>query len=158
MSLMMEREIRRVLGFLSLWNFKFATHKLVVWVDGLSLYFYLRTVSASRVVVATVYAPNCHRESKLMFQDFLFNLDLITERLSEQSHEFNVVVTGDLNVVLDPDNGQLNRIGSPRERCLTLWQIDCLRRSKLVTHNATSSLGGEGTVGPSWIICLPLHC
>ena len=79
------------------------------------------STSASRVVIATVYAPNCHRESKLMFQDFLFNLDLITERLSEQSHDFVMVVTGDFNVVLDPDNGQLNRLGSPGERSLATY-------------------------------------
>ena len=71
------------------------------------------------VVVATVYAPNCHRESKVMWQDFFLNLDSFIEKSVDSSHEFDILITGDFNLVLDPIKGLLNRGYSSSEVSLS---------------------------------------
>ena len=76
---------------------------------------------AELLVVANIYAPNCHRDSKTMFQDFFHQLDSFTERLDEQSKAFELVVTGDFNVVLDPIRGSLNRNSLASERGLAAY-------------------------------------
>ena len=72
-------------------------------------------MSLHQVVVATVYAPNCHREAANFFQDFYNSLDEVTSDLLLSNETFDVVVCGDFNVVLDPALGSINRTSSRSE-------------------------------------------
>ena len=74
------------------------------------------TQSVDSIVVATLYAPNCHRESHIFFQDFFAQLDEVTQDLALRNEAFNVIVCGDFNVVLNPDTGSVNRTSTRAEK------------------------------------------
>ena len=95
--------------------------------------------SSYKLVVATIYAPNCHNESNVMFQDFMHSLDACTELLVGQGHEFDVVINGDFNVVLDPTVGLLNRASTASERNLARAINNSLNDRGLVEVKASDS-------------------
>ena len=95
--------------------------------------------SLRRIVVATIYAPNDHNESKVTFQDFFYNLDAVLENLSEQSLDFNIAVAGDFNLVIHPDKGSLNRIGTTTERNLATFVQEAFAHRSLLEINPKDS-------------------
>ena len=82
-------------------------------------------------VIATVYAPNCHRESKVMFQDFFHNLDALVADISGQLRDPDIVVTGDFNLVLDAGKGMLNRMFTASESNLSSFVKECFSERAL---------------------------
>ena len=66
-------------------------------------------------IVATIYAPNCHREGQPFFHEFFSNLDEVSSELITQGRAFETIVCGDLNVVLDPVSGSANRTSTRAE-------------------------------------------
>ena len=99
----------------------------------------------NKLVVASVYAPNCHRESKLMFEEFLYNLDLVTEELITQSNEFSIAIAGDFNFVLDHMRGSLNRLSTNTEKSLAAFVKERLLERGLCEITAKDSLSNPFT-------------
>lgn len=100
------------------------------------------SVQSYKTLVASVYAPNCHRESKIFFEDFFHNLDSIMEDLAVESCEFNTILTGDFNLVLNSATGALNRAGTSGERNLATFVKDALATRSLLeiqTHDSRNN-------------------
>ena len=70
------------------------------------------------IVVATIYAPNCHREAVSYFERFFGALDEFVDEVSEQLEWPHLVITGDFNFVFNPDQDSLNRQFSQNESIL----------------------------------------
>ena len=75
-------------------------------------------LSPHKLIIATVYAPNCHRESINFYQDLFHSLDDVISDLTISNETFEVVICGDFNVVLDPRTGSVNRVSSNLEKDL----------------------------------------
>ena len=100
------------------------------------------SVQSYKTLVVSVYAPNCHRESKTVFEDFFYDLDSIMEDLAVESCEFNSILTGDFNLVLNPATGALNRAGTSGERNLATFVKDALATRSLLeiqTHDSRNN-------------------
>ena len=72
-------------------------------------------------VIASVYAPNCHRETIEFFEGFFAALDEFCDDVAELSPTStwpNVIIAGDFNFVFDPDLDSLNRLNSQNESSL----------------------------------------
>ena len=74
--------------------------------------------SLKKLVIVNIYGPNCHREAVRFFQDLFQSLDEATQELVQLNENFDIVVAGDFNVVLDHRSGASDRIGSRSERDL----------------------------------------
>ena len=94
-----------------------------------------------KLVIASIYAPNCNLEAKLMFQDFFHHLDLFIDQEIERDQEFDVALTGDFNFVMDPVRGLLNRSTSASERNLASFVSDSLvdRALRELAFNGSNS-------------------
>ena len=88
--------------------------------------------SSEKIVVATVYAPNCHREAHIFFQDFFSELDELLTALALRNEAFNVIVCGDFNVVLEPSTGSINRISTKAEKEVAQLVKDSMSARALV--------------------------
>ena len=56
-----------------------------------------------------------------MFQDFFHQFDDFIDQIATEVQEFDVVLTGDLNIVMDVDKGSLNRALPISERSLATF-------------------------------------
>ena len=83
-------------------------------------------------VIATIYAPNCHREAIVFYQEFFNSLDDVTDTLVVNGDSFDTIVTGDFNVVLDPNAGASNRLVTRPERELAVLIIDGMESRNLL--------------------------
>ena len=91
-----------------------------------------KALASKKYVVANIYAPNCHREATVFFQDFLHVLDDVTDELNILDEDFESIITGDFNVVLDSDIGASNRIGSRAERDLAQMVSEAMSQRSLI--------------------------
>ena len=85
-----------------------------------------------KYVTSTVYAPNCHREALVFFQEFFRSLDEVTEDLISQNMVYSIIITGDFNVVLDHQNGASNRLTTVAERTLSAHVMDAMESRGLI--------------------------
>ena len=93
----------------------------------------LGTISSPRkVVVASIYAPNCHRESLGFFQEFFLSYDEICAGLDLQDEVYDQVIAGDFNLVLDYDKGAVNRTTTRTERDLATLAADSMATQDLI--------------------------
>ena len=70
------------------------------------------------VVVASIYAPNCHRVSLEFFESFFDVFDEFMEEVSSQYSWPHSIIAGDFNFVFNPDVDSLNRQRSAQESTL----------------------------------------
>ena len=96
-------------------------------------------ILARKKVIATVYAPNCHRESLIFFQDFFHQLDEATDQLLADGELFDTVITGDFNLVLDYDTGASNRATNRVEQELAMLIRDAMQERELVEPSSFSN-------------------
>ena len=73
---------------------------------------------SSKLVVVNLYAPNCHRQSVGFYQDLFRSIDDVTEPMVRSNENYDVVIMGDFNAVLDYQRGASDRIGSRAEKDL----------------------------------------
>ena len=85
-----------------------------------------------RLVVASVYAPNCHRESLGFFQEFFQSFDDVCDGLHQQNEAFDMVIAGDYNLVLNFETGAVNRTTTRAERELATLVGDAMATRDLV--------------------------
>ena len=67
------------------------------------------------IVIANVYAPNGHRASTLFFTQFFTELDGFCNDLVQSNLEYELILCGDFNTVLDPSTASLNRTSTSAE-------------------------------------------
>ena len=71
-----------------------------------------------KYIIANIYAPNCHREALGCYQDFLSAIDELCEELTVEGSNYEILVAGDFNAVLDQNEGSSNRMQSTAEKDL----------------------------------------
>ena len=69
-------------------------------------------------VIASIYAPNCHRASVPFFEQFFDSLDEFVDDVASQHNWPQIIIAGDFNFVLRPDSDSLNRQSTQAERTL----------------------------------------
>ena len=69
-------------------------------------------------VIASIYAPNCHRASLPFFEQLFDSIDEFVDDVASQYNWPQVIIAGDFNFVLYPDSDSLNRQSSQAERTL----------------------------------------
>ena len=67
------------------------------------------SVNAKKLVIVNVYAPNCHREAFGFFQDIVLCIDELTGGIESNGESYELIITGDLNMVMDGVSGASNR-------------------------------------------------
>ena len=97
--------------------------------------------SARKLVVANIYAPNCHRESVIFFQEFFHELDNLLDGLVVRDESFELAIVGDFNLVLDPSSGASNRATNNAESELAMLVNDAMCSRNLVEPNELSNGG-----------------
>ena len=70
------------------------------------------------VVIASIYAPNCHRASLEFFDEFFEAVDEFMEEVATQYSWPYLVIAGDFNFVFNPNFDSLNRQNSQAEATL----------------------------------------
>ena len=70
------------------------------------------------VVVASVYAPNCHREASTFFEGFFEALDEFCTEVADSYNWPHIIIAGDFNFVFNPNVDALNRQSSQSELAL----------------------------------------
>ena len=89
-------------------------------------------VTSHRVVIASIYAPNCHREARTFYQEFFNQLDNLTDGIISNNGSYEIILSGDFNVVLQANTGALNRIRSNTESELANLIIDAMEHRELI--------------------------
>ena len=69
----------------------------------------------SVIVVASIYAPNCHRAALDFFDEFFDALDEFVDEVANQYDWPSIVLAGDFNLVFDPNTDSMNRQQSHSE-------------------------------------------
>ena len=72
------------------------------------------------MVVASLYAPNCHRTAVDFFDSFFDALDEFVEEVATQYNWPHLVLAGDFNLVFDPNTDSMNRQQSQTESNLAV--------------------------------------
>ena len=85
-----------------------------------------------KMVVASVYAPNCHRESLGFFQEFFHAFDDVCDGLNQLNEVFDSVIAGDFNLVLNFSTGAVNRATSRTECELAILVEDAMNARDLI--------------------------
>ena len=70
------------------------------------------------VVIASIYAPNCHRESLHYFENFFEVLDEFIEEVGASFEWPHIIIAGDFNFVFNVDRDSRNRQTSQNEATL----------------------------------------
>ena len=99
--------------------------------------------SPQKLVVANIYAPNCHREALDFYQEFFHALDECTEELAVQDESFESAITGDFNVVMDLAGGSSNRASSVAERELVTLLSDAMAQRNLLEPSDLTKPGNH---------------
>ena len=86
------------------------------------------------LIVVNIYAPNCHRESIVFFQDLFRIIDDVVEELVVEGVDYDIAMAGDFNVVLDHASGASNRATNRAER-----ELASLICEELITRDLMES-------------------
>ena len=110
----------------------------------------IAAVSASKdstlcMLVASIYAPNGHREARMFFQDLFQALDDFSDEMAAKSFEVHQAVAGDFNCVLDYATGSQNRAYSPAERDLAVLIKDMMSDRSLCEADKSNSQNNSFT-------------
>ena len=91
-----------------------------------------------KLLIVTVYAPNCYREATGFYQDLFDRVDEEMAALVAENESFETLVLGDFNVVLDQGIGQANRNSTQAEKDLASRVKSAMQGRDLVEHDSLS--------------------
>ena len=97
------------------------------------------------MLIASIYAPNSHREAAAFYQDFFHELDDFRDEMVAKSYEVHQVVAGDFNCVLNSTTGSQNRAHSQAERDLAVLIENLMFDRSLCEANCTNSQSNSFT-------------
>ena len=105
------------------------------------------------IVIASIYAPNCHRESIGFFEGFFEALDEFCNDIAEASNWPHIVLAGDFNLVFNPNLDSLNRQCTQNESTLAVSVGRSLEEKDLIDSIIFDSLDSNRFTWKRGICC-----